>query len=383
MGIRSVFKSGLGKSSPNGLYKMSRMVDVAGLVDHIDKVNHDDIYLVFQYLTELSEYGNYDKIISYGAIPRAVEMMHTGPLNLRKSAMFLLYSLISKGRGDIVLATDGVIESALSLLEEEQEKEIEGGIAYILSTLCSMGGAEDFIDRDGIEKIAPLIKSDDENTVLYTLFILTTVSAMGYQEEILTTKVNQHISYHMPDNDDIESLSQILLDDLYNWNEESFSLDEEDLEIIDKRLEMIGVEDGYFRPNIAKPRIEPREGVILGQDGKKILKNEEKEIIIELKRRKMANKRALEVGSEEPKDDEMKRTKGSKGSTAVKKKVMAKQRVLKRDFEDEMFMKRKIDNVISGKLEPPPKPVKYPDLEPEEPPEHEERETQTPCEPEN
>jgi hypothetical protein len=174
----------------------------------------------------------------------------------------------------------------------------------------------------------------------------------------------------MPSNQDIESLSQMLLDDLYNWNEESFSLDEEDMEIIDKRLEMIGIEDGYYRPSMTKQRIEPRDGILLRQDGKKVLRNEEKEIIIEIKRRKLATKKKMK----EKEFEEI--LKGKKRSKKVKKEPapkMVKQRVLKREFEDQMFMKRKIDNVISGKLDPP-KPPKDPLLEPDTPPEMEKKE---------
>jgi hypothetical protein len=349
---------------------MSRDVDVAGLVDHFDKVNYDHIHLVFEYLTELSEYGNYDKVIAYGAIPRAVEMMSTGPPNQRKAAMFLLYSLISHGRGDIVLTADGVIESAMSLLVEEQEEEVQRGVAYIMSMLCSLGGAETFIENDGIEKIAPLIRSDDENTVLYTLHTLTTISAMGYQEEILETKVNQHISYHMPNNKDIEKLRQMLLADLYHWDEESFTLDEKDLEIIDKRLEMIGIEGGYLRPQMMKHRIEPRDGIILGQNGKELPRNEEKEMIIEIKRKKLAIRKRLKEKQFEDILNGLKKTKKIKEEPQKEiKQGIVKQRVLKRDFEDEMFMKRKIDNVISGKLDPPPVPITKEDLEPKVPPE--------------
>jgi hypothetical protein len=268
--------------------------------------------------------------------------------------MFLIYSLISHGRSDIVLVNDGVIETILDLLDEEQDKELYRGVAYCMSMLNPIGGAPVFILNNGIEKIAPLVRSDDEMTVLYTLFTLNTVSSMGFQKEILMTKVHQHIGYHMSGNSEIESLGQMLLDDLYGWKEESFSLDESELEIIDEGLELIGIEDRYKRPDIKKHRIEPRDGTILGYDGKAIAGRDEKEVMIELKSRRLLKKKAKKDRSEKLKKIMDKRIKKRKDPVELKKPGMVKQRVVKqKPIVKRMPVERKIVGVTSGSLDAP------------------------------
>jgi hypothetical protein len=333
---------------------MTQKHDVDGLIEYIDKVNYDHIPLVLQYLTDLSESGWHDLIISHGAIPRAIELMRNGSLQQKKYAMFLIYSLISHGRSDIVIVNDHVIEAILDLLDEEEDKELYRGVAYCMSMLNPIGGAPVFIQHGGIEKIAPLVKSDDEMTVLYTLFTLNTISSMGFQKEIIMTKVHQHIGYHMSGNSEIETLGQMLLDDLYGWKEESFSLEESELEIIDEGLELIGIEDGYMRPDIKKNRIEPRDGTILGYDGKAFEGRDEREVMIELKSRRLIKRKAMKDKSKKLKEIMEKRMKKDKDPVELRKIRTVKQRIVKQ--EPKVIIKpveRKIVGVTSGSLDDP------------------------------
>ncbi|MGA1866335.1 MAG: hypothetical protein ACMUFK_02575 [Thermoplasmatota archaeon] len=342
MGIRKVIKSGLGRSNPYGIYLMAENVDVAGLIDNLDRVNYDLVPLVFQYLTYLSDLGWFDRIISYGVIPKAVKAMEMGSLNKKKSAMYLLYSLITHGRGDIVLANDGVIENMLKLLDGEEEGEIRKGVAYCLSVLCTMGASEIIVRNGGIERISQLVGSDDELTVSYALFILNSISSMGYQREILNTKVNQNIRYHNPGNPDIERLSQMLLDDLYSWREEDFILSMDELEVID---------DTYLRPSLNKHRIESRDGTILGYDGKKIMGRDEREVVVELKRRRLERSEQSKDFNQKPVDDADKSREESKPLPVSEERRKVKQRVVKKRKEAPVHVEREVVNVISGSLD--------------------------------
>lgn len=286
MRIRSVFKSGLWRTSPPGIKEMAFHCDCAGLIDILDKVNQEHIPLVLAYLTDLSERGWYDRIISYGAIPKVTELMHHGPFLQKKNAVFLISSLITHGRCEIVLSNDGIIDGMVNLLNEEDE-DLTRCITYCISMYCTTGAAEVLIDAGGIEMIGPHVTSDDIMTVYYCLYTLGTLSSMGYQEEILGTGVDKKIDYHMSGNTEIASLSKLLLDDLYNWKEESFCLEDDELEILPDNMEEIGVNDGYFRPLSRKQRIEPRDGSILGYDGNEIRKEEDEEVIVVLKKRKI------------------------------------------------------------------------------------------------
>ena len=286
MRIRSVFKSGLWRTSPPGIKEMAFHCDCAGLIEILDKVNQEHIPLVLAYLTDLSEKGWYDRIISYGAIPKVTELMHHGPFNQKRNAVFLISSLITHGRCEIVLANDGIIDGMVNLLNEEDE-DLTRCITYCMSMYCTTGAAEVLIDVGGIEMIGPHVTSDDMMTVYYCLYTLNTLSSMGYQEEILETEVDKRIDYHMLDNLEIASLSKLLLDDLYNWKEESFCLEEDELEILPDNMEEIGLNDGYLRPESRKQRIEPRDGSILGYDGKEIVEEEDEEVIVVLKKRKI------------------------------------------------------------------------------------------------
>ena len=358
-----MFKSGLGRSSPNGIHQMYLTADVPGLVEYLDKVNYDHIPDILMYLTRLSEIGWFDRIISHGAIPKAVSSMGNGSQIHKRCALYLIYSIITQGRGDIVLATDGAIENMLKALDEEEEESIDRGVAYCMAMICPLGGAETFIRNGGIEKIAPLVRSDDELTVLYTLYTLNAISSMGYQMEILETKVNQYISYHMPDNPEIEKLSQMLLDDLYNWREEDFILDMDELEIIETGIKLPDSDERYTRPMTKKQRIEPRDGTILGYDGKEIKGRDHREVVIELKRRRL-EKMKKKITGEPEKKEEKKGIEAPKEMTEVKApqppRRMVRQRVVKARPEIKLDVERKVINVTSGSLDDVLKDLKSP-----------------------
>lgn len=318
MGIRSVFKSGIG---PQGIGQIAMSGNIGELVEMLDRAGRDNIPVVLGYLVDLSEYGWHDSIISYGTIPKAISLMENGPFLQRKRACLLISSMISHGRCDIVLSNVKIVGVMLDLLKEA-DAELKRTISYCISMFISMGALEEFLGSDGIEKIAPLTKSDDELTIYYTLFALNTLSSTGYQEEIMESGIGDNIQYHMKYSPEVEELAKQLLDDLYNWKEESFSIEEDEIEIIPDYVELIGVEDGYYRPIVKKSRIESRDGSLFGMNGKEI-REEDEDIIVELKKparkkvhRVVKKKVEFDVPMEDPMEELKKvRMEGVKGGT--------------------------------------------------------------------
>lgn len=309
MRIKDIFAGKKKVLTPIGIKKMGKVHDVEGLVEILDKVDRPLRVNVLDELVKLSEKNRYDHMISAGVIGKLMPIFREGDWSERKRAALLLSSFIIHKRTANVLRHDWTVKAMISQLPEADE-DLRKNIVFCLYEFCRMNMGHQVVYNDGIPALVSAMRSNDPDVHFWTLFSISCIASLGYQELILKTDLLPNLNRDLKSLDgQVHSLAEALLDDLYNWRDMETEVRESSHPGVKNKMEGyedLGVIDGYHRPGMKGSRPRTLNDGTLTSSGSKVrdVKDDDVEMILDLDAERTPVKPAVIYTNEDDAEDE-------------------------------------------------------------------------------
>jgi hypothetical protein len=309
MRIKDLFSGTKKVMTPMGISKMGRLHDVEGLVEALDHVERHLRANVLDELIALSEKNRFDMMIQCGVIGKLMVIFKDGNWKERKRAALLLSSFILHKRMNHVLRHDWTIKAIISELPQADDA-LRRNLVYCVYELCRANMGHQVVYNNGINALVGAMTTDDPDIHYWSLYSLSMISSLGYQELILKTNLLPMLNRDLSSLDgEVHSLAEVLRDGLYNWKDkDSVSEDEPGFRDVNKQqgYEDLGVIDGYQRPRMEMERPRTIEGNTLTSVGEKVrdVKDDDVEMILDIDAEPSEAKHAIEFSNEDDSEDE-------------------------------------------------------------------------------